>query len=462
MIVKRSDSADYSRHKIYHKKSLIITVMNKQLLLIVSAILFTVFAAKAQAPQQFNYQGALRNADGSAVASKAIRLRLSVLDGSESGAVQYTETRQVTTTALGMYNVAIGSAGTLSSSNNFSAIAWGSGLKYLKVEVDTEGGNNFITAGASQLLSVPYALYAANAGTGSGTAGPAGPKGDTGATGPKGDTGAQGATGPAGATGAAGPKGETGAQGATGPAGATGATGAAGVAGQNGKSAYQVWLDQGNTGSEADFMNSLKASSVAASGDVNGTYPELKVVKIQGVNVSSVAPNAGQILKFDGTAWAPATIADITGLDVTTTTPDVIELTNNTGAALKNMGVNMKPSAFGNSFLMTDANKQVKWQTASDAKLVTGTISSVTLATLQSGTSTIPANDTGLAKITLNGAEVGDPIFLINVGDETEYSVIASWISEPNTLSIRLANYQPTPVSVSGRQYKILMIKPNN
>jgi len=409
-------------------------------------LLLSVAGAKAQAPQQFNYQGALRNADGTPVASRSIRLKLSVLDGSETGAVQYTETRQVTTTSLGLYNVAIGAAGTLSSSNNFSSIAWGSGLKYLKVEVDTEGGNNFVTAGASQLLSVPYALYAANAGSGSGT-------GATGPAGPAGATGATGATGPAGPAGATGP---------AGPVGATGATGATGAAGQNGKSAYQTWLDQGNTGSETDFINALKATNSDASGDVTGTYPTLKVVKIQGVEVSSVAPTTGQILKFDGQSWAPATIADITGLDVTTSTPDVIGVTNGAGAALKNMDISLKPSGFANSFLMTDSYKQVKWQTASDAKLVTGTISSVSLSTLENGSATLAANDVGLAKITLTGAEVGDPIFLINVGDETEYSVVASWVSAPNVLSIRLANYQPVPVSVTGRQYKILMIKPNN
>ena len=409
-------------------------------------MLLSVAGAKAQAPQQFNYQGALRNADGTPVASRSIRLKLSVLDGSETGAVQYTETRQVTTTSLGLYNVAIGAAGTLSSSNNFSSIAWGSGLKYLKVEVDTEGGNNFVTAGASQLLSVPYALYAANAGSGSGT-------GATGPAGPAGATGATGATGPAGPAGATGP---------AGPVGATGATGATGAAGQNGKSAYQTWLDQGNTGSETDFINALKATNSDASGDVTGTYPTLKVVKIQGVEVSSVAPTTGQILKFDGQSWAPATIADITGLDVTTSTPDVIGVTNGAGAALKNMDISLKPSGFANSFLMTDSYKQVKWQTASDAKLVTGTISSVSLSTLENGSATLAANDVGLAKITLTGAEVGDPIFLINVGDETEYSVVASWVSAPNVLSIRLANYQPVPVSVTGRQYKILMIKPNN
>jgi hypothetical protein len=77
--------------------------------------------------------------------------------------------------------------------------------------------------GTTQLMSVPYALYAA--------ASAGGPTGPMGPTGPQGTAGAQGAQGP---TGAQGPQGVTGSQGiqgvqgSTGPAGPTGATGAAG------------------------------------------------------------------------------------------------------------------------------------------------------------------------------------------------------------------------------------------
>ena len=65
----------------------------------------------------------------------------------------------------------------------------------------------------------------------------AGPKGDQGAPGPKGD---KGDPGPAGERGPAGKDGQNGHD------------------GKDGKSAYQIWLDLGNTGSEQDFINSLK------------------------------------------------------------------------------------------------------------------------------------------------------------------------------------------------------------
>lgn len=81
-----------------------------------------------------------------------------------------------------------------------------------------------------------------------GETGPQGPKGETGPQGPKGETGAQGEQGPVGPTGATGPQGEQGIQGIQGPQGETGATGA---------SAYEIWIAEGHSGSEADFLASL-------------------------------------------------------------------------------------------------------------------------------------------------------------------------------------------------------------
>lgn len=103
--------------------------------------------------------------------------------------------------------------------------------------------------------------------------GPQGPKGDTGATGA---TGPQGEKGDTGATGAQGPKGDKGETGATGPQGDKGDTGATGATGATGKSAYQSWLDQGHTGTEADFIASLKGEKgdTGATGATGATGPQ--------------------------------------------------------------------------------------------------------------------------------------------------------------------------------------------
>jgi len=370
--------------------------MNKKLLFLLLLFTCAASAIYAQAPQQFNYQGALRNADGSAVANKSITLRLSILNGSENGASQYTETRRITTSSLGLYNVAIGSAGALTTTNNFSAVDWAAGLKYLKVEADLNNGTTFVSAGTSQLLSVPYALYAANS-----------------------------------------------------------------SGGAAGKSAYQIWLDAGNTGSVTDFLNSLKATGQTASGDLAGTYPQPSVVKIQGVAISSTAPTAGQVLRFNGTNWEAATptgSGSVVAANTTTSQPDVISLTNGTGATLTNMGIALKPGA-ANTYLVTDENQQVKWQTADAAGFVSGKVSLVSFGVLENGTTKIPANDVAKVKVAVTGAKVGNTVFISNATDETEFSIITSWVSAPNEVSVRLANYQPVPVDITGRQYKVLLVQ---
>ena len=66
-----------------------------------------------------------------------------------------------------------------------------------------------------------------------------------------------GQTGPAGAQGETGPAGATGVAGPTGPPGSQGAPGNDGQDGEDGPSAYEIWINAGNTGSEADFLASL-------------------------------------------------------------------------------------------------------------------------------------------------------------------------------------------------------------
>lgn len=131
--------------------------MRANIFYILTVILFIgVSTANAQAPQKFNYQGVARNAAGLPLVSQSIGLRLTILDGTSSGPAQYSETHTVTTNAYGLYNVAVG-GGTVGS-GSMAAVTWASGDKYLKVEIDPAGGTSYTDLGATQLLSVPYAL----------------------------------------------------------------------------------------------------------------------------------------------------------------------------------------------------------------------------------------------------------------------------------------------------------------
>src|ERR1041384_7837534 len=156
--------------------------------------LVIVFSGAAQVPQAMKYQGVARNGAGVVMANQPIVVRISIRDLTSSGIVVFKESHSATTNQFGLYNLTLGQ-GTMISGVNFSLIPWGTGNKFIEQEVDF--GSGFVNMGTSQLLSVPYALYAAN--------GPMGPAGPTGAQGPQGATGPQGPIGPSG-----GPPGPTG------------------------------------------------------------------------------------------------------------------------------------------------------------------------------------------------------------------------------------------------------------
>lgn len=148
----------------------------------------------AQAPQSFTYQSVIRNNTDQLVANASIGTKISILQGTISGTVVYSETHTASTNANGLLSLVVG-AGTVSS-GSFGAIDWANGPYYIKTETDINGGTSYSLTGTQQLMSVPYALYAETAGTTvNGTPGPQGPAGVQGL---QGDPGPQGPAGTAG------------------------------------------------------------------------------------------------------------------------------------------------------------------------------------------------------------------------------------------------------------------------
>jgi hypothetical protein len=143
-----------------HLKSLL-----KSKALIIITLIALSFNSFAQAPNLLNYQGVARNSVGNPLPNQTMKLRLSVHDLLPSGAVVYSEIRQITTNLGGLFSVQIGSAGASSSTGTLGGVNWIVGNKFLQVELDPASNNNYIDIGTVQLVSVPYAFGAGSAAT---------------------------------------------------------------------------------------------------------------------------------------------------------------------------------------------------------------------------------------------------------------------------------------------------------
>lgn len=119
----------------------------------------------SQSPNLINYQAIARDASGTIIASSNIGLKFKIIQGSPTGTVSYEETNTITSSASGIFTVAIGGGTPVSGS--MSTVDWANGPFYIEVSIDPAGGTSYSVVGVSQLLSVPYALYAAKSGSGS-------------------------------------------------------------------------------------------------------------------------------------------------------------------------------------------------------------------------------------------------------------------------------------------------------
>lgn len=190
----------------------------KKIFVTVALLCYMGLTVLAQSPNRFNYQAIARDNAGNALVNQAVSFRLNIHQTTASGTVVYSETHSLSTNQFGLANLAIGGGNVVSGS--FSGINWASGPYFVEVELDATGGSNYVSMGTSELLSVPYALYAA-----SGTPGPQGPAGPQGLPGADGPAGPAGPAGPQGLQGPQGPAGNDGAQGPAGPAGSANISG---------------------------------------------------------------------------------------------------------------------------------------------------------------------------------------------------------------------------------------------
>lgn len=140
----------------------------------------------AQAPQKMSYQSVIRNTSNVLLSNTNVGIQVSILQGSPSGLASYIERHTTTSNQNGLTSIEIGDGTVIAG--NFSDIDWSNGPYYIKTETDPNGGTTYSISATTQLLSVPYALYAEN--SGSSIPGPQGPAGATGPQGPQGPAGA--------------------------------------------------------------------------------------------------------------------------------------------------------------------------------------------------------------------------------------------------------------------------------
>ncbi|MEI6766681.1 MAG: hypothetical protein WCM76_13690 [Bacteroidota bacterium] len=146
--------------------------MKKLTFLLVSLLL--VSGVFAQAPQLLSYQAVIRNPSNVLVTNATVGMRVSILQGSPGGSAVFSETQTPTTNQNGLATIQIGNG--VAVTGSIGAIDWSAGPYFLKVETDPAGGISYSVTATTELLSVPYALYAETANV-PGVPGPTGPAG---------------------------------------------------------------------------------------------------------------------------------------------------------------------------------------------------------------------------------------------------------------------------------------------
>ncbi|MBN1185058.1 MAG: fibrobacter succinogenes major paralogous domain-containing protein [Bacteroidales bacterium] len=134
----------------------------KRVFIMIAALILTMNAI-TQSPEKMSYQAVIRNNSNQLAANQNVGMKISILKGSATGTVVYDEIQNPTSNSNGLISIEIGEGTNLFGT--FSSINWSDGPYFVKIEIDPAGGSSYTITSTSQLLSVPYALYAKKAGS---------------------------------------------------------------------------------------------------------------------------------------------------------------------------------------------------------------------------------------------------------------------------------------------------------
>jgi trimeric autotransporter adhesin len=135
-------------------------------ILFFNILLFPVLS-EAQSPEKYNYQAVVRDSGGQVIVNTEIGMRIRIREGGATGSIVYEETHLPFTNQLGLVNIHIGTG--VVQYGIFSSVDWGTNTYFQETEIDFDGsigGLNYVLMGTTELVSVPYAFYAKQAGGG--------------------------------------------------------------------------------------------------------------------------------------------------------------------------------------------------------------------------------------------------------------------------------------------------------
>jgi hypothetical protein len=121
---------------------------------------FTIIAnvLLSQVPQKFSYQAVVRDASGNLIVNRLIGLRIGILHKTSIGSEVYTETHSALSNVNGLITLEVGNG--ITQKGIFNQIIWSDGPYFIKTDLDPNGGTQYSIKGTTELLSVPFALYA--------------------------------------------------------------------------------------------------------------------------------------------------------------------------------------------------------------------------------------------------------------------------------------------------------------
>jgi hypothetical protein len=303
---------------------------------------FLITSVFAQTPQSFRYQAVARDNSGNVLENQPVSFKISILSGSVSGTVEYSETHTgLTTNAFGLVELEIGKGTPLTGT--FSSINWGSDSYFVKVEMDPAGSAAWQTLSTSQMLSVPYALHAKTVETGD-------------------NWGSQVAVSDASLAG-------------------------------NGTTTTPLKIAEGGVTSAkiadgtiitGDLANNAVTADKLAGNAV--TSDKINAGAVTGAKIAQAGATSGQVLKWSGTTWVPA--ADATGGSSSgwtddgnivrlTTSSDTVKIGTTSRLGKLNIGGNIGLNLLSSIYFGSDATR-ITGLTGGDLRLVAEDLSMLT------------------------------------------------------------------------------------